>query len=205
VVGTLQYWFRVVTNFAECFIRPAFNATLNTLRDISAWVKSVADWMEALVIDFWNWFTVDLLQWIVYDFIPWIETRFRQWMESNPSLAVMLKVWDTIQAALVDALGELQNLVQDAITLLGEFRTAWDAIVNSWSVAPAKTLPGAPDCETDASHTLCISVYIFDNTIFKPETPGELTLYLLMAWVSAHMVIHTISRVGMTIREVSAS
>lgn len=85
------------------------------------------------------------------------------------------------------------SLIDFVMSLLG-------TLINSYNNAAPTALPGMPDCSVDPqSNAICQGIWVLDNTIFTPGTPGALIIPLIVSVGSLYLLLWAVGEVKNTI------
>src|SRR5690606_16304632 len=74
------------------------------------------------------------------------------------------------------------ELVTRIVSLIDFVMSLLQSLITSYNTATPTALPGMPNCSVDPqSNAICQGIWVLDNTIFTPGTPGALIIPLIVS------------------------
>lgn len=92
------------------------------------------------------------------------------------------------------------ELVTRIFSLIDFVMSLLQSLITSYNTATPTALPGMPNCSVDPqSNAICQGIWVLDNTIFTPGTPGALIIPLIVSVGSLYLLLWAVGEVKKTI------
>lgn len=213
---TVWLW-RQFDRFFQCDLMIVLRQIRNTTTEIYRLTGWNIRYWKAAYFSYANWMSRELFPWLSGNFNNLASNRGIFYINNESGT----NFWDFligllryVLEPLINAASALLGLVFNGIfgvigiflsqifALISQIIGVISAILTGWQSASPTPIPGFPACNVDPTGNLmCIPLYILENTIFEPGTPGEILLTILISWGSLELLIWVIATIRQGIME----